>query len=260
MRPVGQGVFEATMSRDWWVLRGPHGGYLAAVLLRALTAGLGDGSRAVRSFTTHFVRPPGEGPLRIAVEIERSGRSVSYVSARASQDGGPVSVSLAAFSVPWPGPEHDRAPMPPAKSPEEGLRGGPGRFVPPFVRHCEFSLVIGDAPFSRSAEALSGGWMRLREPSPIDACTVAFFADAWFPAVFPVLEGQSMIAPTLDLTVHFRTPLPLAGSRPGDWFLGRFDSRLMRDGFFDESGEIWAPDGTLVAQSRQLALTLPVPG
>jgi hypothetical protein len=38
--------------------------------------------------------------------------------------------------------------------------------------------------------------------------------------------------------------------------LGRFRSALARDGFFDEDGELWNPGGTLVAQSRQLALLI----
>ena len=59
-------------------------------------------------------------------------------------------------------------------------------------------------------------------------------------------------APTIDLTIHFRAPLPLDGTL----LLGRFRTRLVRDGFFDEDGELWAPDGTLVAQSRQLGLLI----
>nr|MBA3370235.1 thioesterase family protein [Thermoleophilaceae bacterium] len=35
-----------------------------------------------------------------------------------------------------------------------------------------------------------------------------------------------------------------------------FRTGLVRDGFFEEDGELWAPDGTLVAQSRQLGLLL----
>ena len=52
----------------------------------------------------------------------------------------------------------------------------------------------------------------------------------------------------MDLTIHVRSPLPVEGPL----LLGRFRNRYVRDGFFDEDGELWAPDGTLVAQSRQL--------
>ena len=52
------------------------------------------------------------------------------------------------------------------------------------------------------------------------------------------------------MSVYFRSPLPL----PDSPLLGRFRSGQVRDGYFDEDGELWTPDGTLVAQSRQLAI------
>jgi acyl-CoA thioesterase len=52
--------------------------------------------------------------------------------------------------------------------------------------------------------------------------------------------------------VYFRAPLPIDDTL----LLVRFRSRLVRDGLFDEEGEMWAPDGRLVAQSRQLALLI----
>jgi acyl-CoA thioesterase len=55
---------------------------------------------------------------------------------------------------------------------------------------------------------------------------------------------------TIDLTIHFRAKLPL----PADWLLVRFESRLARDGFIEEDGELWTTDGRLIAHSRQLAL------
>ena len=77
--------------------------------------------------------------------------------------------------------------------------------------------------------------------------------DAWAPAAFVAL-GRFVAAPTLDLTIHVRRPLPPAGMAPEDYVLGRFTSRLSVAGVWEEDGELWSPGGELIAQSRQLAL------
>jgi acyl-CoA thioesterase len=110
---------------------------------------------------------------------------------------------------------------------------------------------FGNPPFSSSDRGETGGWLGLREERPVDALAIAVLADAWFPAPWPRLRALAP-APTIDLTIHFRAPLPLSDTL----LLGHFTNRLVRDGFFDEDGELWAPDGTLIAQSRQLGLLL----
>ena len=110
---------------------------------------------------------------------------------------------------------------------------------------------FGEPPFSRADRGETGGWLGLREERPVDALAVALLADAWYPAPWPRLSELAP-APTIDLTVHFRSPLPAQGPL----LLGRFRSRYVRDGFFEEDGELWSPDGTLVAQSRQLGLLI----
>jgi hypothetical protein len=95
----------------------------------------------------------------------------------------------------------------------------------------------------------------LEEPRVADAPMMACLLDAWPPAVFP-RSTKRIVAPTIDLTMHFRVPLPLPGAGPEDFYLGRFTSTLGREGYFEEDGEIWSPDGRLIAQSRQLALAL----
>ena len=61
---------------------------------------------------------------------------------------------------------------------------------------------------------------------------------------------------TLDLTVHVRGPLATTTWQPGDWILARFRTRLSADGFLEEDGELWAAKRTLVANSRQLSITI----
>src|SRR5581483_10650071 len=104
VRAAGGG-FAADVSPDWRAGRGPHGGYLAAMILRALTLTVDDPERAPRSLTIHYARAPEPGPVEIGTTIERAGRSLSTLSARMEQDGRLIALALAAFSVPWSGPE-----------------------------------------------------------------------------------------------------------------------------------------------------------
>ncbi len=56
--------------------------------------------------------------------------------------------------------------------------------APPFARNFDFRPAVGAAPFSGADEALTGGWLRLREPRTLDAATLAALCDSWYPAVF----------------------------------------------------------------------------
>ncbi len=100
-------------------------------------------------------------------------------------------------------------------------------------------------------DALVGGWIRVPGARPVDHVSLAAFADAFPPAVFPLLRGRVAGAPTIDLTIHFRAPIPERGA---GWVLGAFRSRRAAGGFFEEDGELWSEDGTLLVQSRQLAM------
>lgn len=259
IREAGEGTFEADIDEGWWVVRGPHGGYLAAIILRALLAVQPDPARHIRSFTTHYLAAPEVGPMQVKATIQRTGKSMTYASARATQNEKVVAMSLAAFSEPWPGLEFDDNPAPQLPGPEDGFPvPTEGDNIPNFLANFDMRWLIGDPPFSGADEATVGGWYRMREPEVADAVVVACLLDAWPPAVFPKAT-QLVVAPTIDLTMHFRTTFPLEGAQAEDFYLGRYGARLGRDGFFEEDGELWDKNGRLVAQSRQLALAL-MPG
>ena len=79
------------------------------------------------------------------------------------------------------------------------------------------------------------------------------------PGALPAPDAPSA-APTIDLTVHFRAPEAVLALDPGAPVLARFTSSTSAGGFFEEDGAMWSPDGTLLAQSRQLALLFPAAG
>src|SRR5207237_5506028 len=108
---VDDTTFEGRIARAWWVFRGPNGGYLAAMLLRALVEATADGERAPRSLTVHYLEAPVEGRVRRTTAVERRGRSLSTVTARMTQDGRLVAIATGALSTGCPAPAHAAALM-----------------------------------------------------------------------------------------------------------------------------------------------------
>jgi acyl-CoA thioesterase len=256
--PLGAGAWRATCDPAWSTNRGPNGGYLAAIVLRAMLAELDDPGREPRSLICHYLRPPAPGELCVDVVAERVGRSVTFLTARMSQDGRPCVLAMAALSVELegvldyggtppvvPGPE-TLAPAPPVP----GLR---------MTEQFEARPALGAPPFSGADEALTGGWLRFADPGPVDAPALAMYADAWMPSPFSRLRAP-VGAPTIDLTVHFRAPAAAAALAAEAPVLVVSRSTTSADGFFEEDGELWTPDGVLLAQSRQLALIVGAAG
>ncbi len=255
----GDGVFAARVAPGWRAGRGPHGGYLAAMLLRALTAAMDDPERTPRSLTIHYTRAPEPGSIEIRVTIERTGRSLSTLSARMEQGGRVTALALAAFSVPWEAPGANELPMPDLPPPDAERLSTPKLFkgAPEFTRHVVMQPRVGAIPFSGSGAPMRiGGWIGLPEERPVDALSLALFCDAWFPPSFIALDSPA-ISPTIDLTIHFRQSMSMCDCDPAALCLSVFDTRLLHDGLFEEDGVIWAPDGTVLAQSRQLGIIMP---
>jgi acyl-CoA thioesterase len=255
--PRGGGGWEAICDPGWWAGRGPNGGYLAAMVLRAMVAELGDPVRQPRSLTCHYLRPPGNGPARIDVTVERSGRAMSTLTARLRQDGRDCILAVAAFGIDVPAPAAF-ATAPPAVPPPEDVprmrAEGSGLSI---VDRFEVRPALGGGMLAGAEEALTGGWLRFADPRPADAIALAMLADAWFPSPWVRLR-EPVPAPTIDLTVHFRAPAAAAARHPREPVLAVFRSSTAAAGFFEEDGEIWSRDGVLLAQSRQLALLAPL--
>ncbi|MFL5845966.1 MAG: acyl-CoA thioesterase [Solirubrobacteraceae bacterium] len=246
----GGGRYSAVASPEWFAPRGPNGGYLAAIVLRAMQHEVADPGRHPRSLTLHYLRPPAAGAIEIAVTVERAGRRLSTVTARVTQAGRDCVLVLGAFSEDFDFAAAYAEPAPEVARPEAVAEIPLEQALVPIARRFVVRPALGGAPFSEAGEALTGGWISFREGDPpLDAPALAMLSDAWIPSPF-IRTTAPFGAPTVDLTIHFRAPDVLA-----QWpALVVFRSRFARAGFFEEDGEMWSADGQLLAQSRQLGL------
>jgi acyl-CoA thioesterase len=247
---LGDGRYAGIVD-DGWLIQNPNGGYLAAILLRAVLAEVGDPARRPRSITLHYLRPGQVGPCEVVVTVERSGRGLTTATARFVQGGKDVILAIVALGIARPGPAVHHHPMPDGPGPAElpSRTGGP-----PMTFRQRFQLrpTIGPAwEGPRAEEAVTGGWIRLDDDEPLDDVVLLLLCDAWPPAVFTIAELPVGV-PTIDLTVHFREDPPMAP----DWAFVRFRTTMVADGYLEEDGEVWSRDGRLMAQSRQLAVAV----
>lgn len=250
------GQYAVEFSADWNAPAGPNGGYLAAMVLNAMQLALDEPERVPRSLTLHYLRPPQPGPGTIAVATERAGRTMTTLSARVEQGGKTMVVALAALGASRPSVIEFAEPMPEVPRPDELTPMPKVDEAPPIAHRFDLRPLPGPWPFTGADRAELAGWAQLPEPRELDALLLAIASDIWLPPVFFRLDGFAA-APTVELTIHFRH-VPPAGSTTDTLHFGRFVTRTSAEGFVEEDGWMWAPDGTLLAQSRQLALLLPV--
>lgn len=251
---IGPGRYRGSFDRRWWIVQGPNGGIVAAVILRALTAAVDDPDRRVRSLTIHYTAPPQEGDVEVQTEVVRRGGALTTVAGRLVQGGQVMALALAAFSRDRKGFDFDETRMPdvPAWDATERVLRDPAT-APPITEQYDLRPTIGAPPFSGADEARTGGWIAFAEPRPLDDLALAAMSDGWLPAVF-VRATTFVAAPTIDLTIHFRAAVP----EGTEHCLGVFSSTLGAHGFWEEDGELWSPDGRLLVHSRQLALAIPL--
>lgn len=248
LEPVGEGRWRATYAEERWaVIAGPFGGFLAALLARALTEVT---AWEPRTLAIHFLAAPAPGELEVSATVERRGGSSDAVLLRIEQAGVPMAIALAnagtwrGESVAW-----DTIPRAEVPAPEGCTLVEPRPGTPNFLSQLEVRWIAGASQVSEHRDDFNRSWVRLASGEPLDAVALAAFADVWMPPAFGVL-GRLAIVPTLDLTIHFRAPVPDAL----EWVLVEHRTQHAAGGTWTCDGTLWAPDGTVLVQARQLAM------
>jgi acyl-CoA thioesterase len=253
VRPIAPHRWRGPLDHGWFGPAGPHGGHLAAQLLRVIGLEARDPGLAPHSLSVYFLEPGAPGELDVDARVERRGRSLTTVTARATQQGRPIATAVAALGRQRVGPSFCEARMPQVPAPDR-LPGpsSPAREGRPRVGdHYDVRFAIG-RPYSGGA-ARAGGWIRLREPRASDALLVTALTDMWMPSALMRLP-EPAAAPTIELTVNYFGQM--RGGEAGAWFLVDFRTPVAEGGYFREEGAVWAADGTLLARSSQLGVLL----
>ncbi|MFD4526924.1 thioesterase family protein [Streptomyces sp. NPDC058470] len=251
------GVYDVDLSAGWTILSAVNGGYLLAVLGRAL----GDALPHPDPFTisAHYLTASQPGPAVVRTEVARTGRTLSTGQASLFQyddEGREVERIrvLASYGDLDTLPEDVRTTAkPPAMPPMDqcfGPEDAPAPVPDSSAIVDRLMLRLDPATLGWALGAPSGkgemrSWFGLADGRDPDPLSLLLAVDALPPTAFEL--GLSGWVPTVELTVHVRSrpaPGPLRVS---------ITTRNLAGGFLEEDAEVWDSADRLVAQSRQLA-------
>lgn len=121
--------------------------------------------------------------------------------------------------------------------------------MPEFTTAFDYRVTQGGLPFSGVKSREFGGYMRYRTlDTMIDEGTLLGMVDAWPPALLPHLTELAP-ASSLTWTIEFPAYLPQFSTHEWWHYVATID--YAADGYGHTHAHIWAPDGQLVAISRQ---------
>ncbi|MFF3857484.1 thioesterase family protein, partial [Micromonospora sp. NPDC002575] len=251
------GVYDTFLSPGWTIFGAVNGGYLLAVLGRALADTLPHGDPFTVS--AHYLSASRPGPAMVRTETVRTGRTLSTGQASLLQrddDGHEVERIrvLASYGDLDALPDEVRTTATPPEFPPMAQCLGPADGPAPdsgdqpIADRLMLKLdpaTIGWALGQPSGKGEMRAWFGLADGRDIDPLALLLSVDALPPTAFDL--GVQGWVPTVELTVHVRcrpAPGPVRVS---------IATRNHAGGFLEEDAEVWDSAGRLVAQSRQLA-------
>jgi acyl-CoA thioesterase len=253
---LGDGRFEVTVPPGWTASGRAAGGLVEAQLFAGLAAVMADSDKSPLSFTAHLLRAPQAGEAEVHAEILREGRTVANLAVRMTQDDKLIATALASFATARSSPDLDELPMPQVELPtaDRAMDSYVPEFAYPYGHNIVIQDRLGPTPFSAPGGPMERvGWVGFAQPRPVDASALIMFGDIGMMGWWVRLDQMHTTA-TLDHTTHFRADL--ATVEAPDLVLMRSRTQLVRNGYLDWDATLWAPDGTLLAQSRQLLAVL----
>jgi hypothetical protein len=250
--PLGNGVYDTPVEDRWDINGNANGGYLLALVANAMRAESGRAHPV--SISMHYLSPAPAGPATTTCQVVKAGRRLSTVVASMSLDGRDIVRSIGTFGdVDASIGAQSNTLVKPQMVPYEDCPKRPDNPEMPLglTSRLDMRLHPEDVGFSTNTPngiARVRGYFAFKDGRPVDTLALLLAADAFPPVTFN-LFGMKGWVPTIEFTVHVRG-VPVEGP-----IICQFTSSLTQGGFWEEDGVMWDSAGTVVAMSRQLALS-----
>ncbi|CAG9175943.1 acyl-CoA thioesterase [Cupriavidus pampae] len=251
--PVGEHRFDGRTTPNYWNMIGPFGGITAATMLQAALQHperLGDPI----ALTVNFAGPIAEGPFEIEAVPSRTNRSTQHWTLTVRQNGAVTTTGSAVFAVrrdTWNSPE---AVMPevPAAETLPSIKGfAPVKWLSAYDIRAVRGAKPGTTPGTEHPDSITEFWLRDAPARTPDYAAIASWCDSFYPRIFLKRAGF-VPAGTVSLTTYFHADAATLAALGDQHVLGCARAQVFRQGFFDQTAQVWSAAGELLATSHQI--------
>ena len=249
---VADDAWRGRTSDAYWNMVGPFGGVVAATLFRAAYDHPDRIGEPV-AFTVNFCAALAKGDFVIVARPARTNRSTQHWTMELSQgDGGAVATGTAMFGA-RPDTFAHRLVQPPEAPPFEALprfrSSGLG-----WIERYDFRFAEGALDWGGQGEEIAPARSVLRiandPPRPLDFVGLVALCDVFFGRILHVRRKMVPFG-TVSMTAFFHASAEALAAQGTAPVLGVADSRVFERGFHDQSAELGAADGSLLATTHQ---------
>jgi len=254
LQATDKGCYIAHTSAAYANIVGPFGGITSALLLNAAMQHEDRLGEPI-ALTVNFAAPVADGEILVEAQPVRTNRSTQHWLMQAVQDGEVVSFATAVFAVrrqTWS--VHEATPPADVPLPQDLPRMS-GAQRPIWTRCYDMRFVQGEMPEHFDAvekpDSYSSLWVRDEPPRPLDFQSLSSICDSYFPRIF-IRRRQFLPIGTVTLTTYFHADSAMLAKQGEDYVYATAKALSFRDGYFDQTAEVWSADHHLLASTHQM--------
>lgn len=254
LAPNGEHRFTGATSPAYANMVGPFGGTTCATLLNAVMLHPQRQGEPI-ALTVNFAGPVADGAFEIEARPVRTNRSTQHWSLHLLQQGTVATTATVVFAQRRDTWSVQEAAAPQDMPPAVGLTRAPVSGRPAWVQRYDMRFVEGEMPpaFDNEEQPHSNSrlWVRDEPPRPLDFPALAAISDCFFPRIFIRRRTLTPIG-TVSLTIFFHADSTMLAEQTDRYVLGSARALNYRNGYFDQSAEIWSDGGHLLASTHQI--------
>lgn len=255
LAPAGGHRFAGATTPAYANMVGPFGGTTGAAMLNAALLHPERIGEPI-ALTINFCSPLADGAFEIEARPARTNRSTQHWTLELLQNGEIAATGSAVFAQrreTWSAQEAEHpADAPPAADLDPLPKVG---FLPKWVSRYDMRFLpgFGPGPFDgvEQPHSVSRLWVRDEPARPMDFPSLAAICDTFFPRIFVRRRKPGAIG-TVTLTTYFHADSTMLAAQGDRHVLAVAKALNFRNGYFDQTAEVWSDDGQMLASTHQM--------